>query len=467
MKGKLIICLIFIIILFIRLSAQETKYESPDALLNTKLSGLKIGEMVPNVLMTKIIHINDSVSSAKITDFNDKLLILDFMSVGCYSCIRGLVEKEKLQRTFGNKIKIFAVVGGLHVNPLILENENEGFMRKYLSAKNYLSFNGVKIPWVVENKELNNFFPHLSISHLIWIYKGKLVAITEQDYVTASNIQLILDDKLPNWPTKNDFIIPMDVSLPLQKHSPAQFNRFIAKNNNATILGMYQDGTHSKSGTIRDSISQTRRDYFINSDIIKLYKLLWMRATGNIPNLTPSHTILEVKNPNNFIRQEDSPDYNFVTRQNTLICFEVNSVDTGQTEKQQALHLISTLDALLGTKGRYEKRMIKCLNLYLSDNSEKYKSDSQNAYEFDSSITKNPDIVFDQTYIWEITDKMNQFYGNPPVFDKTNFKGLIKVKFKLESWQNIQAVRDALLGYGLNLKYSDQELNVFVLSESI
>lgn len=68
-----------------------------------KIRNLKIGDRVPEIIISKII--GDSKPDAKISDFKDKLLILDFWDTFCGSCIEALPKLDSLQQKFGNKIK--------------------------------------------------------------------------------------------------------------------------------------------------------------------------------------------------------------------------------------------------------------------------------------------------------------------------------------------------------------------------
>lgn len=427
---------------------------------------IQIGDFVPDVDLKKIIAVDGSLSSAKLSDYQDKLLLLDLMYTGCSSCIAGLVEKNNLQQQFGNKIKIMVVVGGEEYFPGALKTENEEYIRKYLNSQNYLSFHGVRIPWVVENYDLNRLFRHLYVSHLVWIYKGKLIAITEQDYVTAENIQLVLDGKQNHWPVKNDFLPSFDSKRTLMEQYPEPLNRLIAKNERIAVFGAYQDGVFPKRVKVLDSISHKRREYFINRPILNLYYVLWQEATGQSRYSLPSHVLLEVEKPTDYIKQEDTKEYSYETRQRTYRSVEFNSPDTGQSTQQQASYMIRELDNVLGLEGRYEKRTLKCLVLCRTDSNNRFKATIQKSDGgFSRSTLTPPQIDLNSARMATLVFKLNQYYGNPPVFDETNYKRLIDMKFQLNSWMDISALKKVLQRYGLDLREEERELEVFVLTE--
>lgn len=433
--------------------------------LAEQFTGIKIGEKVPDVLLSKVLEVNGELKSQKISDYNDRLLILDFMYTTCTACLAGLVEKEHLQRQFGNNIKIMAVVGGEAYAPGMLKREDESFIRKFLTNKtSYLSRNKVQIPWVVENKLLNQYFPHQLVSHVVWINKGIVIAITEQGYVDQVNIQSVLANKRIDLPVKNDFLPPVDAKTPLVLQNKNRFTGVNPINLYTAVFGPYQDGVITKVGSTIDTLSHTRRDFIINQPVINAYITQWNLDSSIKRYPEPSRVILEVQDSSKYIIQEDSKEYNYVYRQRTYICYESLYADSGQTVSQVSRKIIKDLDNLLDLKGRYEKRRMKCLILYRTDRATKFKSTGKSSDEV-SNLTapevliKNVDL--ENSIVW----KLNQFYGNPPVFDETGYKGGVEMNFSLKSWQDIESVRKALQKYGLDLKEEERTIEVFVLSE--
>src|SRR6185312_10987349 len=68
------------------------------------LKPLSIGDTVPDITLTNVY--NYPSSTIKLSDLKGKLVILDFWSTWCGSCIEAMPESEKLQNGFGNKIQI-------------------------------------------------------------------------------------------------------------------------------------------------------------------------------------------------------------------------------------------------------------------------------------------------------------------------------------------------------------------------
>ena len=76
-----------------RVQGQETK----------QAGGITIGQQVPDVLIKTILNYNTTdgpATSAKVSDFRGKLLIIDFWATWCTSCIYKFPELDQLQDEF-------------------------------------------------------------------------------------------------------------------------------------------------------------------------------------------------------------------------------------------------------------------------------------------------------------------------------------------------------------------------------
>ncbi len=66
-----------------------------------KSNMLKVGEPAPNVLLGK--RIINSSGEGWLSDYNNKILILDFWSTWCSSCMASLPRMAALQKKFWRK----------------------------------------------------------------------------------------------------------------------------------------------------------------------------------------------------------------------------------------------------------------------------------------------------------------------------------------------------------------------------
>ncbi|WP_316839247.1 TlpA family protein disulfide reductase [Pedobacter gandavensis] len=421
---------------------------------NVLFKNLRVGDSVPNIQIAKII--NDNIKSAKISDFKDRLLIIDFWATNCTSCVSALPELDSLQKVFGHKIKILPVT-----------YEDEQITANFLKKNKKVS--GLNITSVVEDKVLSKWFKHRVISHEVWIYKGRVIAITAPEYVDAHNIQKVLDGQHINWPVKDDFLV-FHYDKPLFNVSDVNFKNEKRILQYSGILG-YQEGAYTKSGSVIDTIRGTKRYYLINHSILAAYKRLWedVKTTAVIPippsgtNIfTPTQLILEVKDRSRYI-YDKSKDYRENWKRMNEISYEFVTSDTGLTAKEISKKMIDDLDRRFGLYGRWEKRQIKCLALVRTSSLDKLKSVATgNEFEFrlDESIKKIRNSAIGNLVLW-----LNNYHGNPPVFNETNYKGNIDIDLNISSWTDIYALRKALQAYDLDLKETTRNLDVFILKD--
>jgi len=151
---------------------------------------VNIGDLCPDVELTNII--NYSTKTARISDFKGKVLILDFWTTWCSPCIKEFPKMDSLRKAFKDKIQIMAV-----------SNESESSIQalfQNLGKKMNLP------PSVIQDRVLNQMFPHRTVPHCVWINeKGIVIAFTSSSDVNDKNIELLLTGVRPTFMKKNDF----------------------------------------------------------------------------------------------------------------------------------------------------------------------------------------------------------------------------------------------------------------------
>lgn len=155
---------------------------------------LEIGSQLPDFAIAKLITPLDGVVSVPIqtSAFQDRLMNIDFWATNCSGCVAALPKMEELQQKFGDKVKILPVT-----------YEDKALVMNFWKTNKYTR--QLALPTVVEDQQFEKYFPHEAVPHEVWIYKGKVIGITEAEYVDSHNIQQVLNRKIPNWPLKNDY----------------------------------------------------------------------------------------------------------------------------------------------------------------------------------------------------------------------------------------------------------------------
>lgn len=161
---------------------------------NSPLS-LKPGKPVPD--MTFKIMNNDK-GSISLSSLRGKLVILDFWSTGCITCVKKFPYLDSLQALFGDKIKIILV------NPSLRDDENDVNRIFAIHKKNHGKT--LQLSSTIQDTTAVKYFPHSAQSHFAWIdQQGIVKAIT--GYVKKEDIEQILAGKTPAMTQKNDFAI--------------------------------------------------------------------------------------------------------------------------------------------------------------------------------------------------------------------------------------------------------------------
>lgn len=389
--------------------------------------GLTVGDSVPDLLIAEIINFKGG--KARTSDFKNRLLILDFWDTNCSSCIEALPRMDSLQKQFGEKIKILPVSW-----------QEKALVAKFFKTNKYVK--NLSLPSVVGDRLLKSYFEHVTISHEAWIYKGKVVAITGSPYVTERNIQDVLDEKVINWPIKNelagyDYNAPlMQIDSTLTPYLDSDFLQYSA------ITG-YKNGALWKAGSNRDSLKKTVRNYMINFPIIQLYNLAMSKIKPAPFSTIPEHVILEVKDKSKYFYNATDGFQEEWERKNVL-CYESVLPDS-LTLAEQGRRMIADLDRLLRLRGIVERRKMPCLVLM-----QKGEVNLKQMHKTDLAKSMSRIIM-----------SVNMARKYPPIIDETRFKGEIY----LGSWASIAELKSLLQQKGFDILEEEREVEAFVLTE--
>ena len=134
-----------------------------------KIKELKVGDQCPDFEFKDLV--NYKSSTARLSDFKEKLVILDFWATWCGPCINVFPKLNFLQTKFKEKLMVISVT-----------SETKELVKNFFKSKqNFTNFN---IPSVTSDSNLIGYFPHTLIPHTVWIDgAGKVVAITSGENV--------------------------------------------------------------------------------------------------------------------------------------------------------------------------------------------------------------------------------------------------------------------------------------------
>lgn len=239
--------------------------------------GLQVGDKMPDISFGAVI--NNKTGKTRFSQFKGKLVILDFWSTGCTSCMAKFPEMEHLQKEFEDQIQIVLV------NPWETEQQIKERMEH---MERFKDFKFPNLPAIVSNRpyaNLNEYFknpsligkcfPALGVPHHVWIDKDGIIrlrggaentyAAKIRDFLSGKSIEFLKNNStVPDL--KNDRNARYYQQLGWLKNTPVKYGSFITPYNNE-ITGSY--GTPFRE--IIDSVSGIRITSVINQDLLQLY----------------------------------------------------------------------------------------------------------------------------------------------------------------------------------------------------
>ena len=149
---------------------------------------LYLENIVPDLTIHQLLNYKDTCAS--LSNFRGKLIILDFWSVYCKTCIKALPKLDSLQKEFEGKIQILLITHPSG-NNFGIASMKQTFAR-WAKAGLYIPHLPVATSG---NESLIELFPHEYIPHYVWIdSRGKLCAITGYNLMNKQMIETLLND---------------------------------------------------------------------------------------------------------------------------------------------------------------------------------------------------------------------------------------------------------------------------------
>ena len=144
--------------------------------IDTRLQNLNLGTIL-----------NYKDTTAFLSDFNNKLIILAFWFTGCTVCIAQFPKEDSLQQRFGNALQILPVTFESKKSVAAFLNRWENTHQQKLS-----------LPFIVADSVLNTLFENVYFPHYVWIAQDRrVIAHTSEYFLTAENIEAMLRETAP------------------------------------------------------------------------------------------------------------------------------------------------------------------------------------------------------------------------------------------------------------------------------
>lgn len=392
------------------------------------LKALSVGDTVPLIPTLSVLNTNSD--KINLSDHTDKLQIIDFWATWCSSCISKFPQLDSIQKEFGTRLLV------LLVNWDEKQEKILRFLDKYALRKGHR----LELPIIVGDTVLRTLFPHKMIPHYGWIYKGKVIATTGPEMLTATNFNSVLNGEKVSFKMKRDIL-----DFNWEKSLSQQDNDSYGENLLYRSLFMQEiEGLSGGYKFFRDSISQ--RNLYLNFPMLKLYQLAYGFDLNRI--------MLDVKRPLQYAGTE--PD---------LFSYELTAPIMNSAEKMKKF-MANDLDRYLGLNGRMEKRKVACYVLRLAKDfvslPDTVKPDIR---ENEDATIKYLKAVAFNVFVRDLNHSLIQWPTRPIFVDETGYKGKITIDMPVATKTDMRLLSKVLRNKGILMEKSIRNLDVFVLSD--
>ncbi|WP_343566616.1 TlpA disulfide reductase family protein [Sphingobacterium sp.] len=172
---KVVLIMLFALFSMFSLSAQTPRKDSGA----NGPTPLQIGDKVPDTFWTQehLFFIDGDTVRRNLAQLKGKLLVLDFWSTTCASCIFQQKEIEFFKKSFASDIAV------VMVNPLKTKDNYDRIQRFY--QRYYKGKPGKHLNTIILDGSLQSMFRFMGYPHYVWINK--------YEYVQTQTFRNLLD----------------------------------------------------------------------------------------------------------------------------------------------------------------------------------------------------------------------------------------------------------------------------------
>lgn len=398
---------------------------------------LNIGDTIPETLWQLPLHvINHPEGKDTITlgDYRGKLILLDFWGIGCGSCILALPKLDAVQRRFADQVVVLPTA---RQSPETLA----AFWRKNSYTKS------LSLPTLSEQRYLHQYFPHRSISHVVWISPdGRLYSTTHTEAVTEAYVNHALSGHPPHWQPKMDGRQPVIVGQFLEPAVGVDQAGHIRSRSPyySTLLG-YQPAMDQRYTLLPDSALRISRYAVVNHPLYQFIQLALGVTRMDVP---PSHVIWQVQDKARYRKPSADADTEGWRQDNYYSYESVMPLTTGlaafRVQLQQDLRRFFP-----GLAFRLDTQRITCLHLVkVADLAALQSTGVSSEYRVGPADAVK---VMHGRPLSGLVHLLNEHVEGMPVFDATGYAEPVDIELPVADLADRRAVRSALMKLGLDL----------------
>jgi thiol-disulfide isomerase/thioredoxin len=254
---------------------------------------------VPNLAFQ--YHLGDSVHSSNLEAYRGQLIILDFWTVTCPSCIFAMGELEQLQQRFGDKLRIILVTSDS-------QTRVQRFIKRiYRTAEATARLGALqRLPVIYGDSQLCRLFPHRVFPTHAWIdSQGRLFSQCYGNSTTPENVSRYLAGQPVNLNEQKiiDFRMRDPLSWPRLLDAAPSYSLFFK----GFEVG---EGYKRNLSYTYDSVSGAETGIAcFNFSIIELYKLAYADFRPTVLYEIPANRIhVETRDSSKYFPPTDVDD---------------------------------------------------------------------------------------------------------------------------------------------------------------
>ncbi|MDH5827773.1 MULTISPECIES: TlpA family protein disulfide reductase [Sphingobacterium] len=411
LKLMALLCLMLMTILFVN-AQSDKKIDFSKA--------LKVGDtfVPPNAVQQM-----RGIGKVDLKNLGNKVVILDFFDTFCGTCIETMPKLQKLQDKLKDKVQIITVGW-----------QDKETLEKFFDKNEFLKENKVNLPVIYSDLYLKERFPHLTVPHVVFLYKGKVQAISGNKVVTEEHILALYDKGEIELPLKDDF----------GKGNLMGLSRSEMEVKGAISFSGYQNGVPFESFRRKlDSVSGLQKTSFYNVSVYSAVLFNWakIQKANYVPR--PERLVLKVKDSN---RYQDTANIGDVWYAQYAISYE-RLDEIQRTDSAQARIVLQDLHSFLGIRTYKTMKNIECLILKPCP-----------VKPYTGKVPLNGMTFKGSSVLAVMLDMGRKF---PPALDLAKSK----VDIKLGRYSNLEELNERLANYGIVAEIGMGEQEVLVIEE--